>query len=62
MNIITKFEYKKYSRLDTPEGRKYLIGNTPLPSVTTILSEMADKTHLDEWKKRPPLTPTCSKR
>lgn len=46
------YEYKKLNRIEgpsrlyaTPDGKK-------VPSVTTILSATADKTFLNEWKKR----------
>lgn len=51
-----RYEYKKLSRTDTPEGRKYATpdGNK-LPSVTTILgatkSEESKKV-LENWRKR----------
>ena len=32
--------------------RHYTDGDTPVPSVTTILSETGDKTALFEWRKR----------
>lgn len=52
MLINTKFNYQPLSRVDTPAGRRYIVGETrPLPSVTTILSAMQDMTHLIEWRK-----------
>lgn len=52
MLIINKYPYKPLERVDTPEGRRYIVGETrPLPSVTTILSSTKDQTHLNEWKK-----------
>jgi hypothetical protein len=45
--------YKKLERIDTAEGRVYEIDKSErLPSVTTILSETKDKTHLKEWAAR----------
>lgn len=49
MHINQLFDYKSYSRVDSPDGRRYQIGDTALPSVTTILAQTADKSYLDEW-------------
>lgn len=52
MNLIQKYDYKPLQRVDTPNGRRYIVGeNNPLPSVTTILSKTKDMTHINEWKK-----------
>ena len=52
MNLIKKYDYKPLERVDTPEGRRYIVGESrPLPSVTTILSATKDMTHINEWKK-----------
>lgn len=52
MNLIQKYDYKPLQRVDTPNGRKYIVGESnPLPSVTTILSKTKDMTHINEWKK-----------
>ena len=52
--IINKiYDYKPLQRVDSPNGRKYIVGESrPLPSVTTILSATKDLTHINEWKKR----------
>lgn len=48
--ILNKcFDYKPLDRVDSPDGRKYIVGETKLPSVTTILSATTDKSFLDEW-------------
>jgi hypothetical protein len=53
MLINKKFDYKPLQRFASPSGRKYIVGEgRPLPSVTTILSKTADKTHLIEWAAR----------
>jgi len=51
MLIQKKFDYKPLERIDTGNGRRYIVGEgRPLPSVTTILSKMKDMTHLNEWR------------
>ncbi len=52
--IIQKiFDYKPLARVDSPNGRKYIVGEgRPLPSVTTILSKTKDMTHLKAWVDR----------
>src|SRR5271165_5109339 len=53
MPIQKKFDYQPLKRVDSPTGRKYIVGESrALPSVTTILGKMKDMTHLNEWKKR----------
>ena len=53
MNLVNKYDYKPLKRVDTGNGRRYIVGEgRTLPSVTTILSKTADITHLLEWKKR----------
>ena len=53
MLITQKFDYQPLKRVDSPNGRRYIVGESrPLPSVTTILSDMKDMTHLNEWKKK----------
>ena len=54
MSLITeKYEYKKMSR-SILEGRR--VYQTPdgdkLASVTTILDDTKDKTHLNKWRKK----------
>ena len=52
--LITKlYDYKPLQRIDTPEGRRYIVGEErPLPSVTTILSKTKDLTAINKWKAR----------
>lgn len=52
--IRRKYVYERLERIDTSAGRVYKIdGNEhEMPSVTTILSETKDKTHLKEWVAR----------
>jgi genome maintenance exonuclease 1 len=51
MLIQQKFDYKPLQRIDSPEGRRYVISDgVYLPSVTTILSKTKDMTALDEWR------------
>lgn len=52
MIIKNLYNYQPLKRIDTPDGRRYIVGEgRPLPSVTTILSKMKDMTHLNEWVK-----------
>jgi hypothetical protein len=51
MIIQKKFDYKPLKRVDTGNGRRYIVGEgRPLPSVTTILSKTKDMTHLNAWR------------
>ncbi len=52
--IRKKFRYPKLQRVDSPEGRRYVLdeASTGLPSVTTILSGTKDQTFLKEWEER----------
>jgi genome maintenance exonuclease 1 len=52
--LITKpFDYQPLKRVESPNGRRYIVGESrPLPSVTTILSKTKDMTHLKEWRER----------
>lgn len=51
--LITKYPYKSYSRTDTQNGRYYLTEDgQKLPSVTTILDKLTDKSFLIEWRNR----------
>jgi genome maintenance exonuclease 1 len=51
MLIQNKYNYKPLSRIDSPSGRKYIVGESrPLPSVTAILGKTQDMTHLLEWR------------
>lgn len=52
MLIQNIFDYKPLERIDTGNGRRYIVGEgRPLPSVTTILGKTKDMTHINEWKK-----------
>ena len=52
MLITHKYDYKPLERIATPNGRRYIVGETrPLPSVTTILSAMKDQTGLNKWRE-----------
>ena len=54
IKIAKHYDYKPLVRHDGgPGGRTYVtpVGDI-LPSVTTILSHTADKTHLEEWRDR----------
>ena len=46
------YQYEPLTRQDLPEGRRYIYGDTKLPSVTTILSATKDKAALDAWAAR----------
>jgi genome maintenance exonuclease 1 len=52
--IRKKFRYPKLQRVDSPEGRRYVLDEASkgLPSVTTILSGTKDQTFLKEWEER----------
>ena len=50
--VIEKYTYPKLEREMISGVRHYTDGETPVPSVTTILSETGDKTALFEWRKR----------
>lgn len=53
MLIQKLYDYQPLKRTDGPNGRRYIVGeDTPLPSVTTILSKTKDLTHIKEWVKR----------
>jgi genome maintenance exonuclease 1 len=53
MHINKIFDYRPLERINTPEGRRYIVGEDQrLPSVTTILGKTKDMTHLLEWKKK----------
>ena len=59
-NIITiedltkvhKYPYKHYNRFSDEKGRKYLVDEQKVPSVTTILGKTKDQSGLDAWRKR----------
>ena len=52
MKLIKKYPYKHYNRFSDTTGRKYLVDNIKVPSVTTILSATKDKRFLDNWRRR----------
>lgn len=53
MLIQKKFDYKPLERVDSPNGRRYIVGEgKPLPSVTTVLSKTKDMTHIKAWVNR----------
>ena len=52
MKLIKKYPYKHYNRFSDTTGRKYLVDNIKVPSVTTILSATKDRTGLDKWRRR----------
>jgi hypothetical protein len=55
MSLITinrKYPYKKHNRFQSETGRKYLVNEQPVPSVTTILSATKDRKKLDDWRRR----------
>lgn len=54
MSLITeKFNYEKLQRVEVDGKRRYAApGGPPVASVTTILSDTKDMTHLIAWKKR----------
>lgn len=49
MHIESLFVYPDIPRVDTPSGRCYLVEDSELPSVTTILSQVSDKSFLNHW-------------
>lgn len=53
MLIQQRFDYKPLERVESPDGRKYIVGESrPLPSVTTILGKTKDLTHIIAWQNR----------
>lgn len=53
MLIQPRYDYTPLTRIQTPQGRKYLgLDGRPVPSVTTILDATSDKTHLIAWRNR----------
>ena len=52
MILNKKYQYDPVERVTDETGRHYLVNNSPVPSVTTILSSTADKTALIEWRER----------
>src|SRR6056300_700543 len=54
MSLITeRYKYEKLKRVEVNGKRRYETpGGPPVASVTTILGETKDKTHLIEWRRR----------
>ena len=52
MKLLKKYPYKHYNRFSDEKGRKYLVDNIKVPSVTTILSRTKDMTQLNDWRRR----------
>ena len=50
--INKKYPYKHYNRFSDTTGRKYLVDNIKVPSVTTILSATKDMRQLNNWRRR----------
>ena len=51
--LVSKYDYPDLKRIQTKQGRQYVgEDQNPVPSVTTILSDTADKTALIAWRKR----------
>jgi len=49
---VRKYPYKHYNRFSDTTGRKYLVGEAKVPSVTTILSATKDNRFLDNWRRK----------
>ena len=52
LTLNKKYPYKHYNRFSDTTGRKYLVDNIKVPSVTTILSATKDMTQLNDWRRR----------
>ena len=52
MQLVKKYPYKHYNRFSDTTGRKYLVDNIKVPSVTTIIQATKDKRMLDNWRRR----------
>ena len=52
IRINKKYQYKKHNRFQSETGRKYLVDEAPVPSVTTILSATKNSKGLDDWRRR----------
>ena len=52
MKLNKKYPYKHYNRFSDTTGRKYLVDNIKVPSVTTILSATKDMRQLNNWRRR----------
>ena len=52
MRLNKKYPYKHYNRFSDTNGRKYLVDNIKVPSVTTILSATKDMRQLNNWRRK----------
>jgi len=53
MILTQRFNYNKLERLDSPDGRKYIIpSGEHVSSVTTILSQTVVDDHIEQWTNR----------
>jgi len=52
VKLNKKYPYKHYNRFSDTTGRKYLVDNIKVPSVTTILSATKDMRQLNNWRRR----------
>jgi genome maintenance exonuclease 1 len=52
VKLNKKYPYKHYNRFSDTTGRKYLVDNIKVPSVTTILSATKDMKQLNNWRRR----------
>ena len=50
--INKKYPCKHYNRFSDTTGRKYLVDNVKVPSVTAILSATKDMRQLNNWRRR----------
>ena len=49
---VHKYPYKHYNRFSDEKGRKYLVDEQKVPSVTTIIGATKDQSFLDDWRRR----------
>lgn len=55
MKLKSKYNYPVLEREDSPSGRRYIVGDQRLPSVTTILSQTKSEEDMEvlrKWKDR----------
>ena len=52
MKLLKKYPYKHYNRFSDTNGRKYLVDNVKVPSVTNILGATKDKRFLENWRRK----------
>ena len=52
IRINRKYQYKKHNRFQSETGRKYLVDEAPVPSVTTILSATKNSDFIKKWKAK----------